>query len=112
MCPTSCFKTNPGGDFYSVGWSATTTYITRIARLHASAGARLGTPVWPGKENFFHQFLPRQVSPPATGAWLLNISKWFPVALDKHRDTGPIVIHAGVNDISSRQSEALRSISD
>ena len=39
-----CFKTKPGGDFYSTGWITTTTFDTRIARLYARAGAGLGTP--------------------------------------------------------------------
>ncbi|KAL7869910.1 hypothetical protein AOLI_G00138980 [Acnodon oligacanthus] len=55
--------------------------------------------------------LPRtvsQVSPPVTGAWDLDISKRCPVALSKHGDVGTVVIHAGVNDISSHQSEVLK----
>uniref|UniRef100_A0A3B4CH42 SGNH hydrolase-type esterase domain-containing protein n=1 Tax=Pygocentrus nattereri TaxID=42514 RepID=A0A3B4CH42_PYGNA len=50
------------------------------------------------------------------GARVLDISKWFPVALGKHGNVGTVVIHTGVNDISSHQSEAfkehLRSLLD
>ncbi|KAL7887626.1 hypothetical protein AOLI_G00053470 [Acnodon oligacanthus] len=76
----------------------------RIACHHACARAGLGTPAWPGKE-VYHQFLPLRVSPPATGPQVLDISKRFPAALSKH--VGTVVIHTGMNDISSRQSEAL-----
>ena len=38
----------------------------------------------------------------------MDISKRFPAALSKHGDIGTVVIHAGVNDISSRQSEVLK----
>ncbi|KAL6479321.1 hypothetical protein MHYP_G00127540 [Metynnis hypsauchen] len=55
-----CFKTKPGGNFYSTRWSATTTFNTKIARLHVPAGAWLGTPAWLGKEKVFTNSSPAE----------------------------------------------------
>ncbi|KAL7839315.1 hypothetical protein SRHO_G00259730 [Serrasalmus rhombeus] len=60
-----------------------------------------GKPIWKQAEN-------ASMAREREGARVLEISKQFPGALSKHGDIGTIVIHAGVNDISSHQSEALK----